>query len=74
MIRIKKNKEKGSVLVMAVVLSFAMFVMGLSFLASVNSLEKSVGDAIAGVQVPYTGQARANILNTIVKTNGNPPD
>ena len=33
------NKEKGSVLVMAVVLSFAMFIMGLGFLTSVDYFE-----------------------------------
>jgi hypothetical protein len=71
--KISTNEEKGSVMVMAVILSFAMFIMGLSFLSSVDLLEKSVGDTIAGVQEPYTGQARANIINTIVKTGGNYP-
>lgn len=70
----RSNNEKGSVLVMAVVLSFAMFVMGLSFLSSVDNLEKLVGGSIAAVQNPYDGQARASIINAIVKTDGNYPE
>jgi hypothetical protein len=73
MSNIKRNNEKGSVLVMAVVLSFAMFLLGLSFLSSVDSLEKSVGDAIANVQWPYDAQAGATFYNTVVKTGGNYP-
>lgn len=66
----KSNKEKGSVLVMAVVLSFAMFVMGLGFLTSVDYYENSVSDEIAYASNLYTLSYITQITNTLVKTGG----
>ena len=64
------NKEKGSVLVMAVVLSFAMFIMGLGFLTSVDYFENSVSDEIAFAQNIYALSYITQITNTLVKTGG----
>lgn len=63
----KSDKEKGSVLVMAVVLSFAMFVMGLSFLASVDTFEKAISREVSETQSIYTGQTDNIIKVTQVK-------
>lgn len=67
----KSDKEKGSVLVMAVVLSFAMFVMGLSFLASVDTFEKAISREVSETQSLYTNQA-GNILTVTQVKNGDP--
>jgi len=69
----RRRKEKGSVLVMAVVLSFALFIMGLGFLSSVDYLEKSVGQEISKAQGLYAAAAINRITNTLVKTGGNYP-
>ncbi|UCE66976.1 MAG: hypothetical protein JSU85_02910 [Candidatus Zixiibacteriota bacterium] len=66
----KGRKEQGSVLVMAVVLSFAMFIMGLGFLTSVDYFENSVSDEIAFAQNIYALSYITKITNTIVKTGG----
>ncbi|UCC78477.1 MAG: hypothetical protein JSW64_09330 [Candidatus Zixiibacteriota bacterium] len=63
----KSNKEKGSVLVMAVVLSFAMFIMGLGFLTSVDYYENSISDEVAYAKNLYTQSYITQILNTAVK-------
>jgi len=66
----KSEKEKGSVLVLAVVLSFAMFVMGLGFLSTVDSFEKTIGREIAETQSLYTNQAGNILTVTLVKNGG----
>jgi hypothetical protein len=65
-----QRKEKGSVLVMAVVLSFSLFIAGLGFLSSVDYLEKSVGQEISTTQGLYSAAAINRITNTIVQTGG----
>jgi hypothetical protein len=52
---IKAEREKGSVLVMAVVLSFALFVTGLSFLTSVDYFENMVSDEVSRAKNIYAG-------------------
>lgn len=69
----RQRKEKGSVLVMAVVLSFAMFVMGLGYLSTVDYLEKSVGQELSKTQGLYAAAAINRITNTLVQTGGNYP-
>lgn len=64
------KKEKGSVLVMAVVLSFAMFVMGLGFLTSVDYYENTVSDEIAYATNIYALSYITQVTNTLVKTGG----
>jgi hypothetical protein len=66
------SKEKGSVLVMAVVLSFAIFVLGLSYLASVDNLSKLVSEEVRDVQNIY-GLTHGSVTNAAVQNGGQYP-
>jgi hypothetical protein len=68
---IKTEREKGSVLVMAVVLSFALFVTGLSFLTSVDYFENTVSDEVSRAKNIYAGNYGIQHKNRDMK-EGNP--
>lgn len=67
-----RNKEEGSVLVMAVVLSFALFVLGLSYLSSVENMDKMVSEQIRDAQNIY-GLTHNRVTNMLVQTGGQYP-
>ena len=70
MMTFKSNNEKGSVLVMAVVLSFTIFVMGLSFLAGVDNFEKSVTNEVAKTQNVFISHLANRLENANVQNGG----
>ncbi len=63
------HRQKGSVLVMATVLSFAMFVGGLSYLSLVDKMTKEVERTIKFRQEHYASIAKANATRAFVKIN-----
>lgn len=64
---IRTEREKGSVLVMAVVLSFALFVTGLSFLSSVDYFENTVSDEVSYAKNVYARNYGIQHTNRDVK-------
>jgi hypothetical protein len=67
----RRVKEKGSVLVMAAVLSFGMFLLGLAYLAFVDQLIKDVDDSIIDSQGRYA--AFAGMMDAETYTAMNSP-
>lgn len=63
------GKEKGSVLVMAAVLSFAMFLLGLAYLGFVDRTIKDVDFSVASAQWRYASTAGMMEGETYAATN-----
>ncbi len=61
--------ERGSVLVMAAVLSFAMFLLGLSYLGFTNQVMMETEELLAYAQGNYARYAGLMIANTYACTN-----
>jgi len=67
---IRKDKgERGSVLVMAVVLSFAMFLLGLSYLGFANQVMMETEELLADEQENYAIYAGITMSDAYARTN-----
>lgn len=71
MIPYKAGNEKGSVLVMAAVLSFALFLLGLSYLAFVDRIVRDVDGLVVDSQARYA--AMAGMMDGITYASINNP-
>jgi hypothetical protein len=65
----KDKRERGSVLVMAAVLSFAMFLLGLTYLGFTNQVMMETEEMLANGQIHYARYAGLTMANTYARTN-----
>lgn len=65
----KYRSEQGSVLVMAAVLSFAMFLLGLSYLAFSYQVMMETEEYLAGEQIHYARYAGITMAEAYTRTN-----
>jgi len=63
-----RNSQRGSVLVMATVLSFAMFMLGLAYLGSIHGLQQDISIQLSDSQSYYAAYAGA--IEGVVKVKG----
>jgi hypothetical protein len=64
----KNQKEKGSVLIMAVFLSFALFIMGLTYLKSVDTFQRSVSEDVSKLQSYYNASSWSTLKRVAVQS------
>ena len=61
MLKMNFGNEKGGMLIVAVVLSFSLFIMGLGFLTSVNTYQKYMSTDISFIQAFYAAKAKLSL-------------
>ncbi len=64
----RMDKERGSMLVMAVVLSFALFITGLSYLKWVDTFQKKVSNEVSTIQAEFARSAGFAFAREVIES------